>query len=428
MHRILERQIKHSLGDLKLEEISNEWKTFLIAVSDTYTHGDQDRALLDNSLELSSKEFVIINKKLKEENIIIEQKVEERTKDLDQEKTKLKKILESMTTGVLFLDNNGVFSFANNAILRILGVEDVSATMDTFLQFFSSISSPEYINKALVGESINIYEVEVKSKIYSVLFEPLEIETGVFGVLIWINDVTEQKLLDRSKNQFIAIASHEMRTPLAIIRGNAELLLDDEIIKQNTEQKEGIKSILKNSIRLLGIVNDFLNVQNMEENKKLPKKEEVNIAEILQNVINDCQPMKVTKGLYIVADSSFTLEMPIFIIDHEYLQQIAINLISNAIHYTKKGGITLSLEKHADSINVLFTDTGVGISPEDQLVLFKKFGTGKSFMKTKEYGSGLGLYISSFLAEKIGASLVLQKSEIDVGSTFCLTLPLTLAK
>ena len=137
---------------------------------------------------------------------------------------------------------------------------------------------------------------------------------------------------------------------------------------------------------------------------------------------------KISSLFYCICfDETKILNIPHFTLDRGRLEQILVNIISNAIHYTEKGNITIYLEDAEKEIKIYFKDTGIGINKEDQIDLFKKFGTGKSFIKTKEYGSGLGLYISSFLANMMGIVVKLEESEVGIGSTFSVTLPKTLA-
>ena len=105
------------------------------------------------------------------------------------------------------------------------------------------------------------------------------------------------------------------------------------------------------------------------------------------------------------------------------MQQICINVISNAIHYTNEGGVYVKIQQDGDAFRIIFKDTGIGISPEDQVGLFQKFHTSKTFLRSKEYGSGLGLYISNMLAKYMGFSLNLTTSAVGVGTVFTLTIP-----
>ncbi len=424
MHRVLERQIKHYIGNVKSEEISAQWTALLQVISDTYAHSDDDRTLLLRSLELSSKEFVEINKKLKSENEIIEKKVKDRTQELEYERTKLNEVARHMNTGAILLDGIGKVSFVNEAAMRLLSVTEAGKAVEVFTTQFNAVSVKEYIKKSLMGESTHVPEVEVFGKIFSVSFISLKSEAGIFGTLIWLYDITASKLLERAKNQFIAVASHEMRTPLAIIRGNAELLLDEEVIRKDSSLTHKIGVIMRNAIRLLGIVNDFLDVQILEWKKVPLTMELVDIVKLLKETVADFSELAAAKNISLTLTPSSALAIPALTLDKRRLQQIYINVIGNAIHYTQKGEVTISLEKRADSVKILFQDTGIGIDREDQARLFKKFEIGKVFLRSKEYGSGLGLYISGLLARLMGGDLKLEKSEVDVGSVFSLTFPL----
>ena len=392
MNPILEKQIKDILGDISN---INKLPDFLNEISSTY-----------DAYEKSVRKW---------------------KNDFEEEKTELMEMLQSMDHGVIIIDQKGKLFLANLSAKKMIPTSNEQNMIDRFAEAFTLIPIREYLARVLKGESIAVKETDALGKIFSLSFVPLEMTPSNFGMIIWLNDITEAKLIDRAKNKFIAIASHEMRTPLAIIRGNSELLIDDPAIAQNKDNKESIDTILKNTIRLLEIVNNFLDVHNIENNIKLNLKEEVNIIEVLKTTINDCKTLLKDKGLEIIFNENQFAHIPHFTLDQSRLEQIFLNIISNSIHYTNKGNITVYLEDTEKEVKVYIKDTGIGINKEDQLDLFKKFGTGKSFIKTKEYGSGLGLYISGFLANMMGIVIKLEKSEVDIGSTFSVTLPKTLS-
>lgn len=234
-----------------------------------------------------------------------------------------------------------------------------------------------------------------------------------------------QELTEHSKNQFISIASHEMRTPLAIIRGNAELLLDENAIKGDKTLTDSTKSILHNAVRLLEIVNDFLDVQNLENGKIELKQEPINLITLLQSTIDDLTKLSEEKNNRLVFVHEDDGSIPTCMLDMSRLQQICVNIISNAIHYTENGKITVTIKREGNNVKIYFEDTGRGIAPEDQGRLFKKFETGKVFLKSREYGSGLGLYISNMFANLMKCELKLENSVVGVGSAFSLTIPIT---
>ncbi|HAS95529.1 TPA: hypothetical protein DCS99_03890 [Candidatus Wolfebacteria bacterium] len=240
--------------------------------------------------------------------------------------------------------------------------------------------------------------------------------------------IAEQKLLAQAKTIFMAIASHEMRTPLSIIRGNAELLLQEiEPTKKNEETIKFLTGIRRNSIRLLDILHDFIDVMHMEDSKVELNKEVFGPEKMVHEIVSDFGSITAEKNLSIQFKEP---EHPIPMIwaDVDKTRQVIVNLIGNAVHYTEKGGITVVVdvvsEPNGRFIKICVIDTGVGISSESQAMLFQKFSTiTKTFLRTKEYGSGLGLYISKTFVEAMGGSIRLEKSEPGKGSTFCVLLP-----
>ncbi|MDR3581803.1 MAG: ATP-binding protein [Candidatus Pacebacteria bacterium] len=283
----------------------------------------------------------------------------------------------------------------------------------------------------LIGEkkSYELPEAKLGERSFHITATPVVLsrsgEEGdeIIGSVILMEDITQEKMLEQSKDAFLAIAAHEMRTPLTIIRGNAELLLDEASVGADQGLKSRIESVLRSAIRLLDIVNDFLDVQRLESGRVALNVEPVDAVAIFTEAAHDLAILAQQKGLTITLDVPSDLGVGTINVDKYRLQQIATNVISNAIHYTEHGGVTVSFRKEEKNMVISFTDTGIGIDPQEQARLFKKFETGRVFMRSREYGSGLGLYISRFLAHLMGGDLVLEKSEVGKGSVFCLTLP-----
>src|SRR3989338_3269695 len=295
MHRILERQIKKYTDGQSVRNAPRQWQALLQAVSDTYEHSDEDRALLLRSLELSSKEFAVINEKLRSEHDIIEQEVRNRTQELEYERTKLSEIAQHMATGAILLNAQGKPTFVNSAALEFLSAQPEDNTIHILSRCFPSILVDQKIQESLRGNSITVPEVELNNRVFAVSFVSLRKESDIFGTLIWIDDITSQKLLERAKDQFLAIASHEMRTPLAVIRGNAELLLEEPGIANSAELHDETESIIKSAVRLLNIVNDFLDVQSFDQGRIALKIERVDAKALLTETINDLSKLASDK-------------------------------------------------------------------------------------------------------------------------------------
>lgn len=425
MHRALERQIKRYIGNLP---IPPEWSDFLDAINQTYVHFDEDRTLLDRSLELSSKEFIELNSRLAREKETIEQKVKERTLELEYEKKKLYEITQNMSMGAVLLSSKGEVIFVNKAAEDILGCSNLEPdrVLSKFYETFLPIPLTENLRHCLAGEPSEISEAEYGDKVFQILFRCILSDNIVSEHLIWIQDITTAKTLELSKNEFIAIASHEMRTPLAIIRGQVELLRKEPSIEFGPgDIVEKLKSIQNNTVRLLNIVNDFLDLTWLEEKRVKFKKERFDLVETLKEAISDMTKLAEQKNIYITILEPKAL-LPNALADRERIHQVITNLMANALHYTEKGGVTVDIERDgSDFLKVFIKDTGLGIESAKKGALFQKFQVaGKVFMHSQEYGSGMGLYITKLLVEQMRGRIKLEESEVGEGSTFSFTVPI----
>lgn len=247
---------------------------------------------------------------------------------------------------------------------------------------------------------------------------------------IRLRNETEQQLLlakleadsaSRSKSAFLANMSHEMRTPLTAAIGFAELLLDSD--QSATERIEHIHTIIRSGKHLLTIINDVLDVSKIEANKMEVEQLDFDLPGLISEVSALMRIQAEAKGLLF----QVTLNPPLPKLLHSdptRMRQILINLCSNAIKFTPQGAITLSATYFADVSQVTFkvSDTGIGMSPEQLARLFQPFAQADAGTSRQYGGTGLGLYLSRLLAEKLGGSLQVE-SKVGEGSEFTLTLP-----
>ena len=364
---------------------------------------------------------------LDSEKKAVEEKVKMRTKELFEERAQLLASINSLPLGFVLLDAAGNVLLLNHRAQEFFPEKEmVFASLGKL--FVPALDVAELERSTAKKQSYEVQEVKLEGRVFRVIATPVAISRPdkteeVIGSVVLMEDITKEKELEHSKDTFLAIAAHEMRTPLTIIRGNAELLLDEPAVTASSPLLAQIKSILSGAVRLLGIINDFLDVQNLEGGVVVLKEESFDVVALLKDVIHDISPTVEKKGLTLNLEVAQDLGIVILQLDKSRLQQICINLISNAIHYTEQGGITVAVEKEGEHVKILFKDTGIGIDQEEQGRLFRKFETGKVFLRSREYGSGLGLYISRFFARLMKGDLVLQESVVNKGSIFCLTLP-----
>lgn len=392
---------------------------------------EQSRQALSNVLE-DAKD---LEEKLKHEKEGIEKKVTERTRQLSEEKIKLSASINSLTLGFIMTDVNNNIALINqsarNLLCRsknapLLIVEECTLThIEDELQ--GALDLRTLIGQVMTSKKpIFIKELEFEERYLRILITPITTLAQILGTVIIVDDITEAKLLERSKDEFFSIASHELRTPLTAIRGNTSMIKQyyAEQIK-DPELKTMIDDINKSSIRLIHIVNDFLDLSRLELGKIVFKKEGIDIVNLIHSVIKEYDVTRSRSKLYIHFQPPNEL-VPEVLGDKDRERQILVNLIGNGMKYSEEGGITISLEKNGNFIKVLVTDTGKGIAPENQKLLFRKFQQAGNniFTRDSSQSTGLGLYISRLMAEGMGGEVLLEKSEVGVGSTFSLSLPI----
>jgi signal transduction histidine kinase len=292
------------------------------------------------------------------------------------------------------------------------------------------IDLSKYIKKCGVEKKRVVFtDIEIEGRVFKFLLSPIltkEVKEICIGVVVLIQDITEEKILDRSKDEFFSIASHELRTPLTAIRGNTSMILEyyTEVLK-DPELKSMIDDVHESSIRLINIVNDFLNVSRLEQSRMVFNITNFNLDELIPETIKEYDVTVSRKNIGIsYIDPKETL--PLVSGDADKVRQVLINLLGNSLKFTTKGKIKIETETGDKFVKIFVSDTGIGIPLKQQSLLFHKFQQAGENLFTRDAagGSGLGLYISKMMMEGMGGEIKLEKSEVDKGSTFSFTLPI----
>lgn len=229
--------------------------------------------------------------------------------------------------------------------------------------------------------------------------------------------------LEDEKQQFLAIISHEMKTPLTDIKNYLAMILEGEVGPVSDEVKEYVAQAHTANDYLIRLVEKMVKVAKLRSGAVQLKLERVNLSQEIKMILNDFKIPAFDKG------QSLKYMMPerdIFIqADYDSVWEILINLLANAVKFTSKGGaIVVSLREEGGQAVVEIKDNGAGIRKEDQSRIFEIFNKVSAGKMTETKGSGVGLYLSRKLAELQKGSLNLSSSELGVGSVFSLVLPL----
>ncbi len=221
--------------------------------------------------------------------------------------------------------------------------------------------------------------------------------------------------LTKVKSQFLASMSHELKTPLISVLGLTELMLKDSLV--NVKSKERLNIVLRNAKRLLTLINNILDFSRIETGKIELKKETFLLSDLIEEVKINVENLALEKNLNfeILAPSEYDLMINT---DKFKLEQILINLLTNAIKFTEKGFVQLRIDlTETDSIDFAVEDSGIGISEEDKKIIFSEFKQADSGISRKYGGAGLGLAICKKYVELLGSQLNVA-SRINSGSTF----------
>ncbi len=224
----------------------------------------------------------------------------------------------------------------------------------------------------------------------------------------------------RMKSKFLANMSHELRTPLNAIIGFSDLLAEGTAGTLNTKQQRFVNHIKQGSGHLLQLINDILDLSKIEAGQLEIRCEHFPVAEAIPEVLSNIRPLTMAKNIEIQQKMQTTRTV---FADRVRFKQILYNLLSNAAKFTPKDGkVEVACVEEGDMLSISVTDTGVGIRPEDQSLIFEEFRQVANSGKSPEEGTGLGLAITKRLVERQGGRISVESSP-GKGSRFTFTLP-----
>ncbi len=256
-----------------------------------------------------------------------------------------------------------------------------------------------------------------------------KIDHTIDGVVAILHDISEQKSLQRERNEFVSTASHEMRTPVAAIEGYLSMATNPKLAQIDDKARSYLEKAHQASVDLGRLFQDLLTSSTIDDHHLSEHKEAVNISEVLEAVAEQMKLVANQKGLsfglHLGGNVSGRVVAPVYrvFVDPNRLREIFNNLLDNAIKYTHQGSVDIYLSATNDMVSVKIVDTGIGISPPEMKHLFQKFYRAESGITQEVGGTGLGLYITRSLVERYGGR-IWAESTVGRGSAFTFTLPL----
>ncbi len=224
------------------------------------------------------------------------------------------------------------------------------------------------------------------------------------------------KQLDETKDEFISMASHQLRTPLTSVKGYLSMVIEGDAGDLTEMQKKLLDQAFISSQRMVYLIADLLNVSRLRTGKFIIDSNEVNLAETVEGEVSQLVETAKSRGLDLKYNKP--KEFPLLMLDETKIRQVIMNFIDNAIYYTPKGGhIEVSLDEVGDSVELKVTDNGLGVPKHEQHNLFSKFFRANNAKKARPDGTGLGLFMAKKVIVTQGGAIIFS-SEENKGSTF----------
>ncbi|MEX0910088.1 MAG: ATP-binding protein [Candidatus Paceibacterota bacterium] len=344
---------------------------------------------------------------------------------VEEERNKTFSLVMNLSDGLIYTDTDGVIEMINPQAETILKADHTevlrtnvyqSKVSDRFQKLSSSLSKERGLERETVEFSGDLV-VEVST--VSVNNDKGELA----GRVIVLHDISKDRALDNLKVEFISVAAHQMRTPLAAIKWAFEILLSSDDEKIAPELKKIVENGFESTNRILKIVNNFLDVDAAESMNSDYVFAPVNVQKVIEDVFSGVSIAARGKNIELVFENQDQV-LPYVQADQERLGMIMQNLIENALKYTiDEGTITVKVEARPRDLLISVSDEGIGIPVVEQKNIFSKFFRAENAKKTETDGNGLGLHTTKRVVERHGGTIWFESVE-GQGTTFYFTIPL----
>ncbi|MFO1443997.1 PAS domain-containing protein [Bacillus sp. Bva_UNVM-123] len=355
---------------------------------------------------------------------ILARNLQEMVKSQEMHRDRLAVLIENMGSGILLIDSRGYISLINRTYKEIFNINTSNYLNNIY---YEVIKHPD-INGLI--EEIFMTEQKIRKQ----MLIPLGIERRHFevygvpiigsnavwkGILLVFHDITDMKKLEQMRKDFVANVSHELKTPVTSIKGFSETLLDGAMDDRKALEAF-LKIILQESDRLQSLIQDLLDLSKIEQQGFHLSIQQYNLTATIEEVLAIVQGKVSEKEIKLVFKNEGA---PIMIeADADRLKQVFLNLITNAITYTPKGGdISLSLYEKASKVVIKIKDTGIGIEKEEIPRIFERFYRVDKARSRNSGGTGLGLAIVKHIVEAHKGTISVE-SEVGCGTMFIIEL------
>lgn len=337
------------------------------------------------------------------------------------------KILDSLPDGIVVTDSQNVIKLANAAFLNIFEIAEEKAEFvgKSIIEFIRSDGNQEDVEMSLASNSISElsrFSGDSERVLRIARHRMREQNDSECNQQIWtISDITQRKLTEKMRDEFLDSATHELRTPLSNIKAYAETLAISEVLDVE-QQKEFCNTINSEATRLARFIDDLLSISNVEAGSLAISRENTEVDRLMREIVEKVRPSMVKKDLEFNIDLP-QKTLPSLFIDKDKIQVALVNLMGNAAKYTPKGGrVDVTVKLLEDQIVFSVEDTGIGIAEDEIPKLFDKFFRSDDNLVQNETGTGLGLSLANEIIRLHGGKITVE-SQKGQGSKFTIFLP-----
>ncbi len=335
------------------------------------------------------------------------------------EKEKLETVMQYMTNGIIAFDQEGRIVVINPAAKRFLSLEEIDTV--EFDNLFS-----ELVEDIRLGDFVYLNQNKTEERILNTEYDSLKLNFSSFkfeneknGVMVVIQDITEQEAIENSRREFVANVSHELKTPLTTVKSYVETMLENDVDSET--RGSFLKVINKEADRMARLVRDLLVLSRLDSKIIVQNREYINVSDLIGEVIEN-QLMEIKKREHDITFHCVN-ELPLVYIDRDRLAQIITNILSNAVKYTPpKGKIQVFASFIYGNVYIKIKDNGIGIPEKDLERIFERFYRVDKARSREQGGTGLGLAIAREMIMAFGGDILIDSKQ-DEGTEVCIVVP-----
>jgi two-component system phosphate regulon sensor histidine kinase PhoR len=355
--------------------------------------------IIKRAVDYHKDQIAILMRKIELE----QKKAEKNLEKLQNHKDTIKRITGNMSEGVVMLDGNADIVSCNAAALKIFDIKDEIKGVN-IIELLRELKLLEYAHRAVEGETSDAL-MNRNGRIYDVRFSPSE-----RGAILLFLDITEKHESEKLRREFSANVSHELKTPLTNISGNAEMLAAGVVAE--SDKPDFYNRIYSESKRMSTLVDDIMYLSELDEKSEIREKEAVNLFEILCEIKKNLEEKADKLNVAIIIQNTDCSVLG----DRNMLYELFFNLIENAVKYNREGGkVEVIATENDEKITVTVSDTGIGIPEEALPFIFDRFYRVDKSRSKKTGGTGLGLAIVKHISELHNAEIYV-KSVVGAGT------------